>query len=980
MPLPLEQLSIIDIAEAIGVKSGGRRSGANEMYHCASPAHSDENASMGINEEEGVFKCYSCGVGGGKLGLVMLATGISSESEAAAHLVKLGLLSPAGPETAVAVRTPRAAAVRRSLASDVPVGQFDWVAAAEALRISPTAKDTWERRRVTVGAMREFGMGVVKYHDTMVFVLPMRDQSGEIIGRRLRPVTMDSVGSGWPVNKAGKVQKAITWGMPKTSEERDRNGLMIPVGFNPQAPETWIMEGEADGLAARSLARGQRLNVVATPGASLSGEIRRALRRVMAQSSVVIIAMHRDVPKRETDVPAGVSFVMDLLRLAGPSRCRVWIPPDGCDDFCDTIEKGKLPLSEGAFVSGEEFLTERGVPVHTLMAMQATDPFIPCPGRGLELLRGERSTLICNYDLRVLETWQCWGPDSQIPESMLLVEIRSMVGDLVATTRVTQREWLDTRTMLERIHVAFPKALEREMNDRVFQELRVRAMQRGRPVDKIVVSKAGWDRDCIKFPSCVVLGDGTCLGRSNVELPPDILHDWNMPGDDHSELLRLMVSLSRLAPSDEINSVLMSQHLIAGLSGAISAARLPIPNPWVYVWGPSRVGKSWTARCHAMVHTPMFAARGEGGALSVAGASAKSVEKILCHLDSTIMLIDDWNPNNINPNAMIDWTRMFHALFDAAGTQRLTRTRQLMSTRASGCALLVTGEDLPRDPSTANRFVVIGQHQKNDSIEDFWAVQEGEAILRTMMPALISGAVSLFGGFQGTLAEMKRLYFEAMLGYKGTMEPGRLLDRLSALRASLAMTRRVCEEFLLPRSPGADAGAMRAMFTRLEAGFDEAVSHMNDPDSAGHELSPETHFGHAARSMIDSNRLPADCLNSMSGDEPLLWPTTRGTLAVMLPAVIDAVRDHTRRVGQAIQFSNRSIIAHLRSAGLLAGTSVSNGRTKVVQPKSGRRVWATEMQPETFGYTQQEIVDLMGYQSEPLPGETKAEAIQNEFL
>lgn len=52
-----------------------KRSGAN--YHCISPTHRDENASLSINEKENYFHCFGCGIGGSVVDLYMIQYGIS---------------------------------------------------------------------------------------------------------------------------------------------------------------------------------------------------------------------------------------------------------------------------------------------------------------------------------------------------------------------------------------------------------------------------------------------------------------------------------------------------------------------------------------------------------------------------------------------------------------------------------------------------------------------------------------------------------------------------------------------------------------------------------------------------------------------------------------------------------------------------------------------------------------------------------------
>src|SRR5690349_17469669 len=59
-------LDIIDIVQRHVVL---KKSGRNYMGKC--PFHNDKSPSMNVSREKGIFKCFSCGVGGDSLTFLM---------------------------------------------------------------------------------------------------------------------------------------------------------------------------------------------------------------------------------------------------------------------------------------------------------------------------------------------------------------------------------------------------------------------------------------------------------------------------------------------------------------------------------------------------------------------------------------------------------------------------------------------------------------------------------------------------------------------------------------------------------------------------------------------------------------------------------------------------------------------------------------------------------------------------------------------
>ena len=67
----LKNIQIRSVLDRLNVK----RSGSN--YHCISPAHQDDTASMSVNENKNCFYCFGCRIGGSVIDLYVKLYGIS---------------------------------------------------------------------------------------------------------------------------------------------------------------------------------------------------------------------------------------------------------------------------------------------------------------------------------------------------------------------------------------------------------------------------------------------------------------------------------------------------------------------------------------------------------------------------------------------------------------------------------------------------------------------------------------------------------------------------------------------------------------------------------------------------------------------------------------------------------------------------------------------------------------------------------------
>lgn len=81
--LELSEISLVEIAEPYRQL---KQSGHEFLGRCISPSHIDRNPSMFINPQKNVFKCMSCGVGGGVLEFIRLLLNTKDTKKAIKHI------------------------------------------------------------------------------------------------------------------------------------------------------------------------------------------------------------------------------------------------------------------------------------------------------------------------------------------------------------------------------------------------------------------------------------------------------------------------------------------------------------------------------------------------------------------------------------------------------------------------------------------------------------------------------------------------------------------------------------------------------------------------------------------------------------------------------------------------------------------------------------------------------------------------------
>lgn len=150
------------------------------------PFHQDTTPSLSVDIERGLFHCFSCGVGGGLLDLVILSQGMSTRADAAKWLEdNLGNLPRCTPRKrahGLGPRSTQSAAYRRWL-------QNTYAEAREGFRVHPERlKHVLAEIGVAAEAVHILGGGLFPDDDygPARLVLPAYGSDGELCGLSLR--------------------------------------------------------------------------------------------------------------------------------------------------------------------------------------------------------------------------------------------------------------------------------------------------------------------------------------------------------------------------------------------------------------------------------------------------------------------------------------------------------------------------------------------------------------------------------------------------------------------------------------------------------------------------------------------------------------------------------------------------------------------------------------------------------------------------
>jgi phage/plasmid primase-like uncharacterized protein len=182
-------VSITDVAE----RFGGLKLNRNNMACC--PFHAEKNPSFSVKEDEGIFKCFSCGAGGDAADLVAKIRGIEPIEAARLIAEAYGL---DGEQTAPRpVKRPLEARNGSSVKEAEPGAKAEIRAYLEACAGNADKTDFFERRGLNADTVRRFRLGYDEAKRWAVFPYSSKleyYQARSVDDKRFRKPPADTAG------------------------------------------------------------------------------------------------------------------------------------------------------------------------------------------------------------------------------------------------------------------------------------------------------------------------------------------------------------------------------------------------------------------------------------------------------------------------------------------------------------------------------------------------------------------------------------------------------------------------------------------------------------------------------------------------------------------------------------------------------------------------------------------------------------------
>lgn len=345
------RLNIVDVVENfVSLK----KSGKDHKGLC--PFHDDKNPSMHVNQEKGLFHCFSCGAGGDMFAFLMKYNNISfmdaaaelsrkanvelprsnkfkkKESSRSGHLFKLNSLVSSYFHNTLK-KTKEAEEARKYLKSR---GINLEIAKQFSLGFAP---DSWDSivklgksRNINLSHLNELGLlvrkdssgysntGYDEYYDRFRnrIIFPIFDVNGYVVGFGGRSINEEDVPKYLNSPESRIFQKRrIFYGLHYSKNEIRKKSMAI------------LVEGYMDFI---SLFTSGVKNVVATLGTSLSNQHSMLLRRFADE---VVIVYDGDESGRNSAIRAGELFLEEGL------LAKIVLIPDGLDPDSFVNKHGK---------------------------------------------------------------------------------------------------------------------------------------------------------------------------------------------------------------------------------------------------------------------------------------------------------------------------------------------------------------------------------------------------------------------------------------------------------------------------------------------------------------------------------------------------------------------------------------------------------------------------------------------------------------
>lgn len=291
------RLSITDLVEDyVSLK----RSGKNFVGLC--PFHDDNNPSMQVSEEKGVFHCFSCGAGGDLFGFYMRYNNVSFP-EAAAELAK-----KTGIELAPPTRQKRPPSSTNKLFKINSIAARYYAEALAGAQGSASAREYLDKRGLSPEIISDFGIGfapggwdsLAKHLESRNVPMAEAERLGLVTKRKgsegyydrfrervifpIRDLEARVIGFGGRIISEGEPKYLNSPESPLFHKGRTLYGLDKSRDEIRRTNSVLIVEGYMDYLALYGA--GVR-NVVATLGTSLTSDHARLLKMYTGKAALL---------------------------------------------------------------------------------------------------------------------------------------------------------------------------------------------------------------------------------------------------------------------------------------------------------------------------------------------------------------------------------------------------------------------------------------------------------------------------------------------------------------------------------------------------------------------------------------------------------------------------------------------------------------------------------------------------------------------
>lgn len=976
------EVALSRVAEDLGaeyVKTDGKGEKIFRCFRASGHTNADENPSLHVNDEEGAFKCWGCGIEGRSAAtLVMLANDGMTTGDAAKWLrERYGDGVPGGAGEDEPRRSSRRSKKSLPPLTSKPGTAEEWAAARAALAGDADARRMWGARSIRIEWMLRAGVAIGHYGGektvaTAMWLWDFDKRCWSMSGTMHRRITMNTNGNPW-VARTKRKGETIAKEKKSLCNQGGHLGLFIRAADTldqaiGKGSTIHVFEGGPDWFCGL----GAGLDAVGLPCwvSNVRGEIAKSLRELLHEKTDIVLCPQND-PEGQSQ--RGMKNLAEILK---PERCRVLWPSRGAGkDFADAIAAGhRDPFrsektagvdSLGLLVGGTQLsaLSERAVRVdEDAQALM------------IRMNRGEIK--IANFNIRVASELirtgvNPWDPTVAEVEVEVIPLSGMRRGKYLPLGALPPAVWLDSRRTLERIMSMYPSAQVGDTWGQVWNSVRGFAQtqcpddRRGR----LVCSRCGWhEGDRYVMPSGTIGPKGDVIARGETEARWVLEHDLR-PAVAEAEsvlaLVRAVDDLSRMSNDEHANAVLMGLHLASALASRLS--KMMIARPSVFLASVHKTGKSWLARAHLLPWVPgtVIGDNAGPGEISLESSTPKAAHEALSTLWDTVCLIDNWNPTAMTKNKD-EWVRLFHALFDSATIRRLNVRAERRDTASTGASLIVTGEEMPHDVGAESRFIPVSFSVSpwNDETlspkERTEAAIDGESRCRrvqcssdtllSLIPSCLKSLCLQHGSFEAVdkyAGEMANLWGQRLMDTAA----GRATRLVTAVAVGLTLMGEAMDHLLERVSPQVpERSALRERFLTLEEALAAWFANQMRTENRHSEWSPDMLFIRALDALVMADEIGCHGVNTKK-PSIMRWDESDktyrkgggGTMSIQWSTCWQKATQALQRTSTPLRASQAAVRQMLKQRGHLIAPNIARAL-----PMENRRLNMTVLSDEIF--------------------------------